>query len=64
MKRKIEVDHGTKKKIMKALNCTYPTIRSSLEYRSNTEKAQKIRNYAIQNGGKEYRINQEPQPNR
>lgn len=56
MKRKIEVDHGTKKRIMRALNCTYPTVKTALEFRSETEKAQKIRQYAMQNGGVEYKV--------
>lgn len=58
MKRKIEVDHGTKKKIMKALKCTYPTVKTALEYRSETAKAKQIRQYAMRNGGVEYSINQ------
>lgn len=58
MKRTIVVSHGLKKRIMKVMNCTYPTVKKALEFESTTELACRIRKYAIQNGGKEYSINQ------
>lgn len=47
----ILVNHGTKKEIMAAFKCTYPTVRAALNYKSNTCLANKIRKAAINKGG-------------
>ena len=48
----ILVEHGTKKEIMRIFKCTYPTIRTALNYKNNTPLASKIRQTALNKGGK------------
>jgi len=52
MAKQILLAHGARKKIIKGLNTTYPTIREALRFKFNTEISQKIRKLAIENGGK------------
>jgi len=49
--RTILVNYGIKKEIMAALGCTYPTIKTALNYKSNTALSSKIREAAINKGG-------------
>ena len=49
--KQIVVNHGLRKQIMAALGATYPTVRAALHFMSDTEKAQQIRQYAIDHGG-------------
>lgn len=54
MKRQIIiVNHGLRKKILRAGMGTYPTIKKALEYKDDpaTEQCDKIRHYALHNGG-------------
>lgn len=55
--KKIIVNYGLRKKIMVALDCTYPTVQAALEYRSHTDKAKRIRNYALRHGGQLFQKN-------
>ncbi len=49
--KQIIVDHGLHKQIMAALDVSYPTVRAALHFKSDTEKAQQIRQYAVDRGG-------------
>jgi len=48
----ILVDHGTRKEIARVLKCTYPTIKKALECKSDTLLSRKIRQAAINRGGR------------
>lgn len=52
----IKITPEIRKKIFKVHGCTYPTIRTALDGRANTELAVRIRQTAIKNGGKVYKI--------
>ena len=49
--KRIFVDYGLRKQIMAALDVTYPTVRAALCFTTDTEMAQKIRQYALDHGG-------------
>lgn len=49
--QEITVSHGLRKEIMEELDCTYPTVRAALKFRSDTLLAIRIRQYAIRHGG-------------
>lgn len=49
--KQIYVEYGLRKQIMAALDVTYPTVKSALTYKSNTQIAKTIRQYAIEHGG-------------
>ena len=51
--RRIIVDYGTRREIMQLLDCTYPTVRTALQFGSDTELAQRIRKVAMEKGGTE-----------
>lgn len=48
----IIVTHGLKKRIMKELDASYPTIRTALAFKTHSVKARLIRKFALENGGK------------
>jgi hypothetical protein len=54
----IKVEHGLRKELIELLGCTYPTIKSALEYRTNTALSSKIRQAALNRGGKKLSNNQ------
>jgi hypothetical protein len=47
----ILVHHGLRKEIMFKLDTTYPTVKKALEFKTHTPLAQRIRHYALNNGG-------------
>lgn len=49
--KEIKIEHGLRKEIMAQLNTTYPTVKSALMFRSNTQLAERIRAYALAHGG-------------
>lgn len=52
-RREILLDNGDRKKLLKMFNVTYPTVNSALKFKSKTLLAYKIREAAIQMGGRE-----------
>jgi len=50
---KILVNIGEKKNLKELFNCSYPTIRTSLNGKSSTSLGYKIRKAAIERGGVE-----------
>ena len=50
--KSIIVEHGTRKELMKMFKCTYPTVKSALNYKMNTVLSNKIRQAAINKGGR------------
>ncbi len=52
----IKVDYSVRKKIMRTLDVSYPTIRRALNGTTNTELAKKIRKVALVNGGVELKV--------
>lgn len=52
---RIVIDHGGISKLAKQLNVARKTIRQALKGETNTKLALKIRQAALQNGGKEYK---------
>jgi hypothetical protein len=49
--KKIIVENGDRLKLMKIFNTTYPTVRSALNFQTNSELACKIRKAALNRGG-------------
>lgn len=49
--KKIEINGGKKKELMRVCNATYPTVRQALRFLSDTEKAKRIRKVAMEMGG-------------
>ncbi len=54
-KAEIFVKHGEKKRLMKLLNTTYPTVATALSDKYHTKLHEKIRKAALNNGGVESR---------
>jgi len=52
MAKQILLSHGERKKIMKGLKTTYPTITYALKFNGDTPIALRIRKMALENGGK------------
>ena len=50
--KSILVDHGTRKELARIFKCTYPTIKSALNYKTTTDLSNKIRVAAIRKGGR------------
>lgn len=51
MERQILLPAGQKKALVRAMNSTYPTVRSALRFRSNSENAKRIRYAAVRHFG-------------
>lgn len=51
MPKKIIVDFNVKKELMKTCHVTYPTIRSALNFKSDTALARRIRQIALKDFG-------------
>ena len=49
--KKIVIEHGTRKELMKIFNTTYPTIRGALNYKTDSLLSSKIRQAALNRGG-------------
>ena len=52
MAKEILLAYGARKKLMKGLNTTYPTINYALKFKGDTPIALRIRKAAMENGGK------------
>lgn len=50
-KKEIKIDHGMRKEMMEIFDTTYPTLRSALRFLTNTDKAIRMRTYALMHGG-------------
>lgn len=49
--KKIECEHGMNEKLQKIFKTSHVTVRRALRYESKSELANKIRTYALKNGG-------------
>ena len=49
--KKIECEHGMNEKLQKIFKTSHVTVRRALRYESKSERANKIRTYALKNGG-------------
>lgn len=47
----IKVEYGDGKKLEKVFNTSHVTVRRALRYESKSDLSNKIRNYALKNGG-------------
>jgi len=54
MKKYISVPNETKRELRKIFNCTKETVWMALNYKSDSDLAQKIRKLAKDKGGVEY----------
>ncbi|MGI6342083.1 MAG: hypothetical protein ACOXZ9_03760 [Bacteroidales bacterium] len=52
-KTKILVEHGERRRLMKLLGTTYPTVKTALSEKYFTDLHKKIRKCALDNGGVE-----------
>lgn len=51
--RKIECEHGMNEKLQKVFKTSHVTVRRALRFESKSPLANKIRAYALKNGGVE-----------
>jgi len=51
-KKEILLDNGDRKKLLKMFNVTYPTVSAALKYKTKTLLAHKIREAAVEMGGR------------
>lgn len=49
--KKIVVDYGVRKELMKMFETTYPTLRNALNFKSDNSLSKKIRKAALNRGG-------------
>jgi len=49
--KKIECEHGMNEKLQKVFKTSHVTVRRALRFESKSDLANKIRSYALKNGG-------------
>lgn len=54
MEKFIKINSETRKKLMKLFNCTRQNVYLACTYKSNSKNAEKIRQAALEMGGKIY----------
>lgn len=51
MGKKILLQHGKKRELIRVMHSTYPTVKAALNYECNTKTAEKIRHVAVKEFG-------------
>lgn len=49
--REIKVNYGMRKQMMEIFSTTYPSLRAALSFQVSTQKAVRMRDYALAHGG-------------